>query len=48
MDNGALDSLGGSCHYYADLMCDDFANDDDFNAQNMCCICGGGIKQGKK
>ena len=49
-DDGALDELGLSCYNYFDYMCAESfdANDDDFNAQNMCCICGGGIKHGKK
>ena len=33
-------------NYWCDLFTD--RNDDDFNAQDMCCICGGGIKHGKK
>ena len=45
-----MNSHGKSCYEYASYMCDIFTdrNDDDFNAQDMCCICGGGIKHGKK
>ena len=46
----AVNSHGRSCYEYANYLCDLFIdrNDDDFNAQEMCCICGGGIKHGKK
>ena len=48
--DGAVNSHGKSCYEYANYWCDLFTdrNDDDFNAQDMCCICGGGIKHGKK
>ena len=42
-DNGAKDSFGDGCNWYADSkdQCGS-ADDNDFKANAMCCACGGG------
>ena len=43
-DGGALGSGGTHCAVYAAFpsLCGSFDDDDDFSAQAMCCVCGGG------
>ena len=38
--------MGMSCNEYRLTMCDWKSDDADFDAQAMCCICGGGIRYG--
>jgi hypothetical protein len=40
-DNGALDSSGSGCSTYQQSFCGHY-NDNDFNSNTMCCVCGGG------
>ena len=48
-DNGTTGIDGMSCNEYRLTMCDWKSDGDDaFDAQAMCCICGGGIRHGKK
>lgn len=46
-DNGAVDSYGSACSAYTNKpdFCASPGNDDDFNAPEMCCVCGGGKKK---
>ena len=45
-DNGADDKDGDSCSEYESSWCGNY-DDDDFNSNRMCCVCGGGSTLGK-
>ena len=40
-DNGAQDTTGDSCSDYSSIWCGGY-DDNDFDSNAMCCICGGG------
>ena len=46
--NGATDSAGDGCTYYASYQHDcSFYDDTDFSSNAMCCSCGGGTQAGE-